>query len=116
MPLPNAFYSSGPPQFKPNDISDPLTRILLGPRQHENDTERVVRERDDREAIARSKQIDEWLDRERVQKERSRKKKQTSKVMLLGEFDYSYHPTMAHLSQQGNHNQASRQRTPENDS
>lgn len=85
MPLGNTFHTSGPPQFKPNDISDPLTRILLSPRQNETDAERIVRERGEREARLRSKQIDESLERERAQKERDRKKKKISKIMLLGQ-------------------------------
>lgn len=98
MPLGNTFHTSGPPQFKPNDISDPLTRILLSPRQNETDAERIVRERGEREARLRSKQIDESLERERAQKERDRKKKKISKIMLLGQSQSGKSTTLKKLS------------------
>jgi predicted nucleotidyltransferase len=77
MPLSTSFHTSGPLQFK-NDINDPLTRQLLNPRKNETEVERHTREREEREASKRSQDIDDWIERER-------KKKRTSKIILLGE-------------------------------
>jgi hypothetical protein len=78
MPLSTSFHTSGLPQFKPNDLNDPLTRQLLNPRKNETEAERHAREREEREASKRSKDIDDWIEQER-------KKKKTSKIILLGE-------------------------------
>ena len=85
MPLPKSLDRSGPPQFNPVDISDPLTRQMLESRGNETEPERYSRERQEREASRRSKEIDDWIERERLKIDQDREKKRISKVLLLGE-------------------------------
>jgi hypothetical protein len=86
MPFANSFNRAGPPEFKMNDISDPLTRQYLNMRIGETEEQRVVRERKEREAAETSKKIDEWIAKEKATRDRDRKRKKTAKVLLVGMY------------------------------
>lgn len=83
MAFSKSLLGGGPPQFKATDISDPLTRQLLRPQAYETGNQRTLREESEREALRRSKEIDEWLDREKAEKYKDRRKK-VAKMLLVG--------------------------------
>lgn len=81
MPFSALHVTGGPPQFRTDDISDPLTRKLIESRRDETEDQRMRREYAEREALKRSKEIDEWL---KVSKLKERKKRKIAKVLLVG--------------------------------
>ncbi|KAG8751427.1 hypothetical protein FRC14_007916 [Serendipita sp. 396] len=87
MSLPSRIRSVGPPKFQMNDISDPLTRHLMNSRGAETEQDRIIREKAEREALKRSKEIDEWIQKEKNTKDKERKKRKTSKILLVGQSE-----------------------------
>ena len=67
-----------------NDVSDPLTRQLMHERGTETTEQTVAREGAEREALKRSKDIDEWLQKERSDKSKDRKRRKLAKILLVG--------------------------------
>ncbi|KAG8802553.1 hypothetical protein FRC17_006385, partial [Serendipita sp. 399] len=57
---------------------------MMNSRSTETDQERIVREKSERDAVKRSKEIDEWLQKEKTTRDKERKKRKTSKILLLG--------------------------------
>lgn len=82
MPF-TGLQARGPPQFRSDDISDPLTRQLLATRRDETEEQRLRREYEERQALKRSREIDEWL---KAEKPKDRKKKKVAKVLLVGSY------------------------------
>ncbi|CCA72834.1 related to guanine nucleotide-binding protein alpha-4 subunit [Serendipita indica DSM 11827] len=83
----NRLRTVGPPQFKMNDISDPLTRQLMQEREMETADQAAARERAEREALKRSREIDEWLQKERSDKSKDRKRRKVAKILLVGQSE-----------------------------
>jgi hypothetical protein len=89
MAFTKSILGGGPPQFKATDISDPLTRQMLRPLQFETSEQRLIREDWEREALRRSKEIDEWLDREKAEKSKDKRKK-VAKMVLVGTYSFTF--------------------------